>query len=163
MDLREVLVFELSKHFPRTSGTSLDEYLAQTDHGTSIVVAMFDEKPKIEKVLRDGQRCVYLKGRSVASTMSGETRPREDQLVAVVSGWDGFLTFARIILLAAKVDPGNLIIRSTRDDGWRAAVASASIVVCDTLTAEALNGLPGVRPFPIVSDESFAELAALMT
>jgi GntR family transcriptional regulator len=162
VDLRAVIVHELSKHFPRTIGTSLDDYLAQTGDGSSILVAMFDEKPKIEEVLRDGQRCVYLKGRSVASAMSGETRPREDELVAVVSGWDGFLTFARIILLAAKVDPGNLIIRSTRDDGWRTAVAGASIVVCDTLTAETLNGTPGVRPFPIVSDESFAELAEIV-
>ena len=81
-----------------------------------------------------------------------------DDLVAVVSGWTGFLTFARIMLLAAKIDPGNLIVRSTSDDDWERAIRPASLIISDSLTTTYLDGLDGVRSFRVISDESLAEL-----
>lgn len=158
--LREILVHELADRFPEITGLSLEQYSSQRGPDGAIVTAMFDEKPKIDAVLKDGQKCVYLKGRSVSASMSGEARPSADELVAVVSGWDGFLTFARIMLLAAKLDPGNLIVRSTRDENWKNAIKTSSIIICDSLAAKNLGGRAGVRPFRIVSDESLAELAA---
>ena len=119
---------------------------------------MFDEKPKIEPILGEGQRCIYLKGRSVSAAMSGETRPNPGELVAVVSGWEGFLTFARIMLLAAKIDPGNLIVRSTAEEDWENAIRTSSLVICDSLTAQSLNGRDNVRPFRIIADESVDEI-----
>jgi hypothetical protein len=119
---------------------------------------MFDEKAKVDGALRDGEKCLYLKGRSVASTMSGESRPGPDEIVAVVSGWDGFLTFARIMLLAAEIDPGRLIVRSTTDPDWRGAIKSAGMIICDSLTAERLDTRARVRPFRVISDESLDEL-----
>jgi hypothetical protein len=125
-----------------------------------LVVAMFDEKPKLEALLHDGQKRVYLKGRSVSSAMSAESRPSPDKIIAVVSGWDGFLTFARIMLLAAKIDPGNLVVRSTREDDWQAAIRGAYLVICDSLTGDQLDGRHGVRSFRIISDESINEIRA---
>jgi hypothetical protein len=92
--------------------------------------------------------------------MSGEARPSESDLIAVVSGWEGFLTFARIMLLAAKIDPGNLIVRSTGDPDWKKSIKAASIVICDSLTASSLDGIKSVRSFRVVADESIAELEA---
>jgi len=158
--LREILVHELADRFSETSGVSLEEYSSEPAPRGAILAAMFDEKPKIDAILKDGQTCVYLKGRSVSASMSGEARPSAAELVAVVSGWDGFLTFARIMLLAAKVDPGNLIVRSTTDEDWGNAIKTSSIIICDSLTAKGLGDLPSVRPFRIVSDESLAELSA---
>jgi hypothetical protein len=66
------------------------------------------------------------------------------------------------MLLAADVDPGNLIVRSTADEGWRNAIGHASIVICDSLTAKSLSGLNSLRPFHIVSDPSFVELSGLL-
>ena len=160
--LRDILMFELSKTFPDVATVDLEGISERPTHQNVILAAMFDEKPKIEPLLKEGQRCVYLKGRSVSMTMSGETRPAADEIIAVLSGWDGFLTFARIMLLAAKVDPGRLVVRSTSDDEWQAAAKGASIVICDTLTAVQLDGRPGVRPFPVISDESITELRTLI-
>jgi hypothetical protein len=129
---------------------------------SAIFVAMPDEKPKIEPHLRNGQRCVYLKGRSVSAAMSGQARPAADEVVAVVSGWEGFLDFARIMLLAAKIDPGRLIVRSTSDEGWRDAIRHASIIICDTHTAGGLDPNRTIRQFQIISDESLAEIADLL-
>ena len=161
--LREILVHELSGKFPGTRGITLEEFISSGVEAGLTIAAMFDEKPKIEPHLHAGQRCVFLKGRSVSAALTGQTRPEPDATVAVVSGWDGFLSFAKIMLLAAKVDPGSLIVRSTDDDGWREAIRNSAIVVCDSLTAANLDGLAPnarVRQFRIVSDESILELAS---
>jgi hypothetical protein len=158
--LREILLHELWERSIPVIGGSLEDLASGRLSGVTLIAAMFDEKPKIESALQDGQRCVYLKGRSVSAAMSGEARPSESDLIAVVSGWEGFLTFARIMLLAAKIDPGNLIVRSTDDQDWKKSIKAASIVICDSLTASSLDGIRSVRSFRVVADESLAELKA---
>jgi DNA-binding transcriptional regulator YhcF (GntR family) len=156
--LRGILIHELSARSIPVIDASLEDLNSGRIAGLTLIAAMFDEKPKIESVLKDGQRCVYLKGRSVSAAMSGESRPRENDVIAVVSGWDGFLTFARIMLLAAKIDPGNLIVRSTAEKDWKKSINGASIVICDALTAHSLDGLKSVRSFQVVADESISEI-----
>ena len=159
--LRDILVHELSSAGLPTLGITLEQFTATTGkHDGSIITAMFDEKSKLDGVLSDRQTCVYLKGNSVAAAMSGETRPSPNELVAVVSGWDGFLTFARIMLLAAKVDPGTIVVRSTNDKSWMTAANGAALVVCDSLTSSRLEGLSTVRAFRVVSADSVTELVA---
>ena len=159
--LRQILLHELSEGFPKVRGATLEAFLSGKLHRGSILVAMLDEKPKIEPHLNAGRRCVYLKGRSVSAAMSGQARPRTNEVVAVVSGWNGFLSFAKIMLLAAKIDPGNLVVRSTEDDGWKDSIKQASIIICDSLTAANLGSVAAVRRFKIISDESFEELSTL--
>jgi DNA-binding transcriptional regulator YhcF (GntR family) len=159
--LREILVYELTAAGLRTSGISLEDFSnGPSGHSRSIITAMFDEQPKLDAVLQNGQKCIYLKGGSVASAMSGEHRPAADELVAVVSGWDGFLTFARIMLLAAKIDPATIVMRSTSVDGWQDSIKKAALVICDTYTASLLDHTPSVRTFRVIADDSVAELAS---
>ena len=160
--LREILVDELSERFPNTRGISFEEFTADGLPTAALLTAMPDEKPKIEPILKPGQKCVYIKGRSVSASMTGQVRPAANETVAVISGWENFLSYAKIMLLAANLDPGNLIVRSTADEGWRNAIGHATVVVCDSLTAKSLTGFKGVRPFHIISDPSFAELASLV-
>ncbi len=159
--LRHILIHELSGSFANISGISLEEFKTGKVGAGSTLVAMRDEKPKIEPYLNTGERCIYLKGNSVSAAMSGQARPTTDQIVAVVSGWDGFLSFAKIMLLAAKVDPGSLIVRSTADDGWDDAINRASIVICDSLTAVGLSHVPHLRQFQIISDESLDDVSRI--
>lgn len=160
--LRAILLHELASVYPRITGVGFDDFDPTRYRSNWLLTAMFDEKPRIDAVLRDGQQCLYLKGRSVASSMSGESRPGPGEMVAVVSGWDGFLNFARIVLLAADLDPGRLVVRSTADEDWESAIRTSSILICDSLTAHRLNGRPGVRAFRVISDESLSEFAALL-
>lgn len=161
--LREILVYELSREFPNTRSLGVEALSPRSIPADAILTAMFDEKPKIDGALTDGQNCLYLKGRSVSTAMAGESRPSADDLIAVVSGWDGFLNFARIMLLAAKIDPGNLIVRSTSDGDWKQSINSASMIICDSLTADTLSGRQGLRPFRVIADESMAELATILS
>ena len=160
--LREILVHELSEHFAGVRGITLED-LSNGEAANLIVAAMYDEKPKVDAALRDGQRCVYLRGRSVSAAMSGESRPGVDEIVSVLSGWDGFLSFARIMLLAANLPPGNIIVRSTREENWKQSTRGASIIICDSVTALALGDVDRVRVFRIVSDESLHELAGMIS
>jgi hypothetical protein len=160
--LREILVHELIQRFPGTRGISFEDFVENGLPTAAVLTAMPDEKPKIDPHLKQGERCVYLKGRSVSASMTGQVRPGADETVAVVSKWESFLTYGKIMLLAADVDPGNLIVRSTTDEGWKSAISHASVIVCDSLTADSLEGFTGVRPFHIISDPSFAELTALL-
>jgi len=155
--LRDIIVHELSESFPAAQVLGLEKLLDV--RSGCLFTAMLDEKPKIDPMLNDGQKCVYLKGRSVSASMSGASRPSANDLIAVASGWDGFLAFARIMLLAADIEPGRLVIRSTRDEEWKNSIRSASMIICDTLTANDLSDLGNVRTFRVVSDESLAELA----
>ena len=158
--LAEIIAFELGARSVPVTRASLEDVQSLGMRQTTLFVAMFDERLKIESLLRDDQHCFYLKGNSVSAALSRESRPEPDDLIAVVSGWDGFLTFARIMLLAAKIDPGNLIVRSTADEDWLKSVSSASMLICDSLTANTLSGLSNVRSFRVVADESISELHA---
>jgi len=160
--LREILVNELSDRFPVTRGISFEDFADNGLPATAVLTAMPDEKPKIDPLLKPGQKCVYIKGTSVSASMTGQVRPAANETVAVVSKWENFLTYAKIMLLAANLDPGNLIVRSTADKGWRTAISRASVIVCDSLTAKSLAGVDGVRPFPIVSDPSFVEISTFL-
>ena len=160
--LRDILVHELSMSSLPVQAASFEAFSSGQLQKARLLTAMFDEKPKIDPVLNDGQRCVYLKGRSVSAAMAGEKRPSPTDLIAVVSGWAGFLTFARIMLLAANIDPGNLIVRSTSDDDWQRAIRPASLIISDSLTTTYLNERDGVRSFRLISDESLAELRSAL-
>lgn len=157
--LRKILLHELSSHCPQAIGVSFEEYSNGSVPSKATLVAMLDEKPKLEPLLNAGQSCIFLKGRSVSAAMAGQNRPGPDEVVAVVSEWEGFLSFARIMLLAANIDPGRLVVRSTADDGWIDSIKRASIIICDSLTTDRLDGSKRIREFRIISDESLEELA----
>ncbi len=124
----------------------------------AVATAMFDEKPK----LAPDVECHFLKTRSVAGAMAIENRPSETDLIAVLSGWDKFLVLARTFLVAARVDSESLIVRSTRESGWRKGLDAASVIICDAPTAEHFNGDPRLRTFRLISDESIGELRQIL-
>lgn len=158
-DLRDILEFEL-----RDRGFDVVSLLTETviDNvpETGLLVAMFDERHRVEAAHTDGRKCVYLRGRSVAASMSAHSRPSSHDTIGVVSAWDGFLSMAKVMLLAAKVEPGNLVVRSTKTDGWKSVVASATILICDALTASGLPHSHSLRVFRLIADASFDEVAS---
>ncbi len=123
--------------------------------------AMFDKKAKINAVLSPDKRCIFLKARSAADAMKGETRPTEDDLIAIVSGWETFLILAKTMLVAARVEPESLILRSTNEENWRKGLNAASMIICDSLTAKNLSDMQNARTFRFIADESINELARI--
>jgi GntR family transcriptional regulator len=160
--LREILVEEISAaaKFEVKGATfaEFEQYLSKTDANFA---AMFDEEAKISAVLPTGKSCIFLKARSAAASMTGETRPTPDDLIAVVSGWENFLILAKTMLVAVKIEPESLIIRSTGEENWLKGLHAASMIICDSLTAKNLSDFENVRPFRLIAEESLSEIVQI--
>ncbi len=160
--LREILIEELSAAAKfEIGGVNFEDFeqnLLKTDANFS---AMFDKKAKISAVLPIGKSCVFLKARSAAASMIGETRPTPDDLIAVVSGWKNFLILAKTMLVAVKIEPESLIIRATHEENWRKGLNTASMIICDSLTAKNLSDFRNVRIFRLIAEESLDEISQM--
>jgi GntR family transcriptional regulator len=162
--LRDIIVTEVSGATDReVGGITLAEFEGGYRNKAAFFAAMIDEKHKIENKVPAEKTCLYLKARSVSDSMTGQTRPSPDDLIALVSGWDKFLLMAKTILVAANIDPTSLLVRRTDEPGWKKGLRSASMIICDSLTAGHFPGDPRIRPFRIVADESLAEIEKVLS
>src|SRR5688572_8598752 len=127
----------------------------------STLIALFDEEAKIRETFGSVD-CLFLSPNSVANSLAGRSRPRADELVAAVSGWDDFLQLARLCLLAAGVDPGSICIYSTHEPEWRRRLTAASLIICDSVTAAKVPNHEQIVIFPVISSESLDELKRLV-
>ena len=123
----------------------------------SILIALFDEEAKIRQTFAS-ENCIILSPNSVAGSLAGRVRPQNDELVAVVSGWEDFLRLSRMFLLAAGIDAGSICTCSTHESGWDRRLSAASIIICDSVTAAKIADDERKIVFPVVSANSLAEL-----
>ncbi|HKW18537.1 MAG TPA: GntR family transcriptional regulator [Terriglobales bacterium] len=79
-------------------------------------------------------------------------------LVGIASGWPSFLKNARTMLTAAGFAPESLVLRDSSRPGWQRGLKQVVAVVCDTLTAELMDGMPRVVTFPLLAESSLQEL-----
>lgn len=157
-ELREIIIEEIASATGQSvSGISVDEIDRAALDGFQIT-AMFDEEVKLGPALPEGTNCIYLKANSVASALASRTRPAANDLIGIASGWDDFLTFAKLFLLAAKIDPESIVICSTKESDWKRSLKSADAIICDSYTAAGLDGDPRVNVFRLVSEKSLDEL-----
>lgn len=157
--LRSIILEEVSSGLGRPAeAIGSAEFTADGFGKTAIFVALFDEKEKLQSRLGPGQRSMFMEVNSVPSLLSGADKPARDELIAVVSCWDQFLALARMYLLAARIDPEMLIVRSTREPDWKKGLDSASIVICDSFTAAGFGDDSRVRVFRLLNEESIRKL-----
>lgn len=155
-DLAEIIVHEISvvTGLP-VMVVGIDEIAGAGGRGLRLI-ALADEKPKIAEFAD----CTFLTANSVALSMAGQPRPSADDIVAIVSGWDDFLTFARLFLIAAKVDADSIMAVSTKQSGWQSKLRAASVIICDSVIANRLAGDDRARVFPLLSQSSLDELSS---
>jgi len=157
-ELREILVAEIKAATSlETSGIALEKLRPENIDDKTKVVALADERAKLDQIV-GANGCSYLDPNSVPSAMQGQDRPSEGDLIAVVSGWKQFISFARLFLLAADIDADTVITRSTSDKDWRKATAQASMIICDSLTAKQFSRDDRVRVFSLIAGDSLDTL-----
>lgn len=162
-DFREILLTELRDRFDlQITGIGFDDFKESVGDFDGQLVAMSDERERINAILPENENCLYLRSSSIPAALSGEIRPANDAIIAVVSGWQSFLELSKTILLAAQVEPESLLIRSTKQENWKKGLSSAAMIICDNLTAKRLNSLTNIRAFPLVSEESLREIALMI-
>ena len=160
--LREILVEEIRQAIGwLVEGCDFPEFQSSRKSNNAIFVALPDETEKLNEILPPNKTCVFLRTRSVPDSMANQTRPPQDALIAVVSGWGNFLMWAKTILIAAQIDADSLILRSTKETDWRKGLESAAMIICDALTAKEFPGDKRLRIFQVIADESLAELKRL--
>lgn len=159
VDLRAILVEEIKQvtNF-EVEAVSFEDFQENHPRSNPVFIAMFDEKLKISRIVSSNKKCVFLKARSVADSMKNERRPAKEDLIAVVSGWEKFLSMAKTMLLAANIDAESLLIRSTKQSGWEKGINSAAMIICDSLVAKIFPNDARIRRFQLISDESLMEL-----
>lgn len=159
LEFRKILAEEIKKATNlKINETNFEDFSKNYRADSSILVAMFDEKPRIESVLSSEKQCLFLKLRSVSDSMKDQQRPSSEDLIAVVSGWEKFLLLSKTMLVAAQIDAENLIIRNTNEDNWKNGLGSAVMIICDSLTARKIDGFQNVRIFHLIADESIEQL-----
>ncbi|MBK9153498.1 MAG: GntR family transcriptional regulator [Chloracidobacterium sp.] len=160
-DLCEIILREVSQltDSPVVSVTRAELAAGQVKPGT-VIAALSDERHKLERLNMAGHPVVYLSVNSVPKRLGDSERPDADALVAVISAWGQFLEFSRIYLLAAGVDAESLIVRDRRKSGWAAGLESASMIICDSVTADHFAGDDRVRVFSLLHSDSNHALTA---
>jgi GntR family transcriptional regulator len=156
-DLRKILIEEITQSTGcPASGVSFENY-AETETDAQIV-AMANEIAKINGLLPSGKSCIYLSANSVADSMKGKERPSGNDLIAVVSHWAKFLTWAKTYLLAAQIEPDALILRDVNEADWKKGLSEVSLIICDSATAKEFPDDKRVRVFRLIADASLDEL-----
>ena len=79
-------------------------------------------------------------------------------LIGIASGWPAFLKNASTMLTSAGFHPDCLLLRDTSKAGWKRGLHETAAVVCDSLTATAVENHPRVLTFPLLSAQSIDQL-----
>ncbi|HEX3187871.1 MAG TPA: GntR family transcriptional regulator [Pyrinomonadaceae bacterium] len=95
---------------------------------------------------------------SVVESFRGETKPRPDALIAIVSRWPEFLRWSRTLLVAAGLDADALTFRDARERGWEKGLRSAAFVITDSLMAPRIPAGCEIKLFRLISDRSLKEV-----
>ena len=95
---------------------------------------------------------------SVVEMFRGETKPRPDALIAIVSRWPEFLRWSRTLLVAAGLDADALSFRDARERGWEKALRSTAFVITDSLIAPRIPAGCEIKVFRLIAERSLHEL-----
>ena len=158
-ELRAIIVHELRSAMSwtiedcGTHRTSLAPYLAD-----SVFVTVPSKQRTLRAVLPSDAELIALEARPVDQVLRGYLPISAKLLIAVASGWRGFLEIARTVLTAAGCDAEFLLLRDTNANGWDRGLETASVVICDAVTAQLIPNRWRTIVFPLVSDASIARL-----
>lgn len=159
MSLRDILLAEIrAATGDEVEGIAFEEFFKAPDLHRRRMTAMFDEEEKLRPLLSPGMSCVFLRANSVTTSLSGNKRPQLNELIAIVSQWEKFISLAKLYLLAAKVDHEMFISRLTTERNWRKGTDQAALIICDFLTANEFPNDERVRVFPLIAEASLEEL-----
>ena len=163
-ELRQILMAEIAEatHW-RVAGASPSECAGGGGDASPLtgaaVVALYGQAERVRSLLPPDKTLILLHTRSVPESLQGEkTPPGEDALISVVSRWPEFLHWARVVLVAAGIDPHALNFRDARTEGWEKGLRSSTFVITDALTLKLLPADCRPRLFRIIADASLDAL-----
>jgi GntR family transcriptional regulator len=164
-ELRAILLAEIGAitSFPAL-GASIEDGVTTEALVGAIPLCRPSKTKAIREALPSGVELVTLQirsahgwlGLSLPELKSSAGSARKAGLLGVVSRWPEFVEIARTMLIAAGLEPEELILTDARQRGWNRGLEQATAILCDACTAH-LPGLPrGPRLviFPLLADDA---------
>jgi len=157
-ELRAILISEIKEHVTRpVTGVDIDNVKKEVVIG-ALCVALNDHEEEVRASLPPEYPCLFLRSRSIARSLSRETRPAPDTTITVISRWPDFLNWARTTLVAVGIDATALDLRDAREKDWDRGLTSKTFIVTDHFTSRKLPPRCRARTFQVIADESLDEL-----
>ena len=157
-ELRQILIAEIEAAVTLPAIGLAPESCREEALAGAIPVVLLSKFDQIRAVLPADVDCVGLQVRSVPASLGAWTPIPRDALIVVASRWQGFLQWARTLLLSAGAQPDALELRDARRPQWRRGLRQARVVIADVLTARSVPEGCRTVAFPLVSDASLDEL-----
>ncbi len=160
-ELRKILIEEIAAvtDYP-VEGISIEDLSDDNPNVEAQIQLVFVREEKPRKPLNKNH--IKLNANSVPNSMTGKTRPAESDLIAVVSHWEKFLELAKMFLLAARIAPETLLLRSANEADWRNGLQNVSLIICDSVTAKEFPNDNRVRVFQMIADSSLDEIRVVI-
>lgn len=154
-ELRRILRFEIQNQtdLPIFETDSIDFKKIEN----AIVVAL----EEMARQIPDDLPHIALRLNSVQNEMRDKQRPASSDLIGIASRLELFLSWSKMMLVAAGIAPEQIIIRDAKNADWDRGLTSCAFVICDSLTAQNLPKSARVRVFRLIAAESLAELRNL--
>lgn len=156
--LRAIVIAEMQRVVTLpVQGCSMDECGPRTVEG-AIAVVLPSKAEAVRQRLAPDVELVALQVRSIQTSLAKYLPAPKEALVGIASGWAGFLTLARTMLIASGFDEDSLLLRNCMEPGWREGLDQAAAIVCDSVTAGQLPKKPPVVCFELLAEAFLVEL-----
>lgn len=155
--LAAILVHEIRSAITFDVRTCQPQNYKSSSEGAIPISVSFSLKSAREFVPKQAE-ILLLQLNSAGASLARHLSASKTALIGIASGWQPFLKNARTMLIAAGFHPDCLVLRDTTKPNWQRGLGEAAAVVCDRLTAQALDQLPRVLSFPLLSESSLKEL-----
>jgi DNA-binding transcriptional regulator YhcF (GntR family) len=158
-DLRAILIAEITQATKvKVRGLSTEAAESPAAFEGGVPMFLYGHEAELSERLKKQSDVLIIHSGSVVQSMTGQTRPAADALVAVVSCWPDFLRWGRTILVAAGLDPDALTFRDGRERNWEKGLKSAAVVITDSVMASKMPAGCPTKVFRLISDASLKEI-----
>src|SRR5262245_33407815 len=158
-ELGRILTTEIEAAVGFPAVTMTPEECREPDALTgAIPVVLLSKYEALRAILPPGADCIPLKIRSVPGSLAQWMPIPADALIVVASRWEGFLKWARVMLVSAGAHPDSVELRDARRARWRQGLGEARAVIADVVTAASVPSGCRVLPFPMIAETSLETL-----
>ncbi len=128
----------------------------------SIPATLPSKAAMIRKLLPAGTALTVLEVNPVASALQANLQrylpDHAADLIGIASRWSEFQRIGRTLIVAAGLNPENLLVRDATRPGWKRGLESTVAVICDIVTAQHLPKRCHPIVFRLLDEASITQL-----